>query len=500
MSRPPLFALPRREDVALTAAMAAGFTLFFLLVYGGASWVTGFYPGGVRVDLPFERHIPFVPAWSAVYVSMDVLLLLCLFVLRTWKDLLPLVLALAVETVVGAVCFLVLPVEVAWPARQVHDGSAFMFLVADTMNLERNYLPSLHVAFACTGALAYGERGGWLARVGFSVWALAIAASTLLIHEHHLVDVLAGALLAWGTWRLVAPFARRPDVQEALRVEALCAREMYRFSRRHLRYLPPALVLYRYALTGWRTTRVARTGFCFLQLVDDVLDGDRAVEGEPLDWVDGLLARLESGRSDPEDVALTLGRWFLAELRNDEARAEVLQLVRTMRRDRERVRGRQELPETALRAHHRETFTLSVSLMLHAARAEARALDAPALLDAFGWCSAMRDLREDLRKGLFNVPAEVAQAVRAEGGDPWHYPSLVDSVAGQTWLRAEHRRARALLDTAREELKALEGRSGVALLWLFQRSIEGFWAKRLPRRMPFLRAPAGVSPSPSGAP
>ena len=489
-----LFGLPRRGEVLLTGAMAAGFTLFFLLVYGGASWVTGFYPGGLRVDLPFERHIPFVPAWAAVYVSMDLLLLLSLFILRTWRDMVPFVWALALETVLGSVCFLLLPVEVAWPAREVSGDSAFVFLLADTMNLERNYLPSLHVAFACTAALAYGEQAGGLARAGFTLWATAIAASTLLIHEHHVVDVLAGALLAWGTWRAVAPLARREDVLESLRVEALCVREMYRFSRRHPRYLLAALGLYRYALPDWRATRVARTGFCFLQLVDDVLDGDRPVTGEPLDWVDTLLARLESGGEEREDVAATLGRWFLAELRDDGARAEALRLVRTMRRDRERVRERRELDAAALRAHHRETFELSVGLMLHTARAEVRALDSPALLDAFGWCSAMRDLREDLDKGLFNVPAEVALAIRTEGSDPWRYESLVGSAAGREWLMAEHGRARSLLDAARGELLALEGRAGLALLRLFHRSIEGFWAKRLPRRMPFLRAPGRVTP------
>ncbi|ATB31304.1 phosphatase PAP2 family protein [Melittangium boletus] len=501
MSRPPLFGLPRREEALLTGAMATGFTLFFLLVYGGASWVTGFYPGGLRVDLPFERHIPFVPAWAAVYVSMDVLLLLSLFILRTWRDMVPFVSALALETVLGAGCFLLLPVEVAWPAREVSGDSAFVFLLADTMNLERNYLPSLHVAFACTAALAYGERGGGLARAGFTLWATAIAASTLLIHEHHVVDVLAGALLAWGTWRAVAPLTRREDMLEALRVEGLCAREMVRFSRRNPRYALPALVLYRYALTDWRTTRVARTGFCFLQLVDDVLDGDRPITEEPLDWVDALLARLERGGETGEDVAATLGRWFLAELRDDGARAEALRLVRTMRRDRERVRERRELDAAALRAHHRETFELSVGLMLHTARAEVRALDSPALLDAFGWCSAMRDLREDLDKGLFNVPAEVALAVRAEGAEPWRYDSLVGSAAGRAWLMAEHHRARSLLDEARGQLSALEGRSGLALLRLFHRSIESFWAKRLPRRMPFLRASGRVTPPwPSGAP
>jgi membrane-associated phospholipid phosphatase len=498
--RPALFGLPRREELLLTGSLALGFALFFLAVYGGASWVTGFYSGGFRVDLPFERHIPFVPAWAAVYVSMDVLLLLSLFVFRTWKDMVPFALALCAETVVGAVGFLVLPVEVSWPSRVVQDGWADIFFVADTMNLERNYLPSLHVAFACTAALAYAERSGGWARALFGLWATAIAASTLLIHEHHLVDVVAGALLAWSTWRYVAPRARGEDVLAALRVEALCARELYRFSRRHLRYALIGLALYRYSPGRFRRqARVARVGFCFLQLVDDVLDGDRAVEGEPLDWVDALLAELETGRTQDTGTAATLGRELLRSLEAPEARAHVFALMRTMRGDRERVRERRWLSAEALLAQHRDTFRLSVDLMLCVAGADVRASDVPSLIDAFGWCSTLRDLREDLAAGLYNVPAEVAEEVRGEGADPADHDALLGSAAGRAWVVTEYVRARGLLERSAEELSALEGRTGMPLLRLFHRSIEGFRARRLPRRLPFLREPTGVRPWPSGA-
>ncbi|QQR41369.1 inositol phosphorylceramide synthase [Myxococcus xanthus] len=485
--RPALFGWPRKEELALTAAMATGFALFFVTVYGGASWLTGFYTGGLRVELSFERHIPFMPSWALVYVSMDVLLLLSLFVFRTWRDMVPFALALCVETALAAVCFLLFPVEVAWPPRAVEGTWAGVFQLADTLNLERNYLPSLHVAFACTAALAYAERAGALGRILFGLWALAIAASTLLIHEHHVVDVVAGALLAWGTWRWVAPWARRTAFLESLRVEALCARESYRFTRRHLRYGLIALVLYRYAVSRWwREARVARVGFCFLQLVDDVLDGDRAVDGEPLDWVDALLWELESGRGEDQGTAATLGRVLLEQLGDDTARAQVFALVRTMRKDRERVKAGQWWSAEALRAQQRDTFCLSVDLMLHVAGTGVRAEDAPALMEAFGWCSVMRDLREDLAQGLYNVPDEVAAAVRGDGADPTDIDALLGTEAGRAWMTAEHVRARALLDGTAGQLAALEGRPGLALLRIFHRSIESFWRRRLPRRHPFL--------------
>ncbi|MBN9686505.1 MULTISPECIES: phosphatase PAP2 family protein [unclassified Corallococcus] len=487
----PLFGWPERGELKRTGAMTCGFALFFLAVYGGASWVTGFYSGGLRVDLPFEQHIPFMPGWAAVYISMDVLLLLSLFIFRTWRQMLPFALALCAQTVLGALCFLVLPVEVAWPPRAVTGIWASIFQAADTMNLERNYLPSLHVAFACTAALAYRERSGPVASTVFALWALAIAASTLLIHEHHMVDVFAGALLAWGMWRVVAPRVRKETFLEAVRVEALCAREMYRFARRHPRYGLIALALYQQSLGRWRKARRARAGFCFLQMVDDVLDGDRPVEGEPLDAIDALLRTLAAGAPGPATefhaTAVTLGRVLLTELSDPEAREQVLELVRTMRRDRERVRDGHWWDEATLQTQLGNTFRLSVNLMLHVADAQVRAEDAPSLLAALGWCSVMRDLREDLAQGLFNVPADVAAEVRAQGHAPEDFDSLLTAQAGRAWVLGEYQRARALLDRSAKELAQLEGRQGAALLRLFHGSVEAFWARKLPRRMPFLR-------------
>ncbi|RKH47659.1 phosphatase PAP2 family protein [Corallococcus llansteffanensis] len=490
-----LFGWPTPGELKRTGALAVGFALFFLAVYGGASWVTGFYPGGLRVDLPFEQHVPFIPGWAAVYVSMDALLLLSLFIFRTWRQMLPFALALCAQTVVGALCFLVFPVEVAWAPRAVTGGWMQVFQLADTMNLERNYLPSLHVAFACTAALAYSERSGPVARGLFTLWALAIAASTLLIHEHHLVDVLAGALLAWATWRVVAPRVRDAAFPEAVRVEALCARELYRFARRHPRYGLIALALYQQSVGRWRKARRARVGFCFLQLVDDVLDGDRPVDGEPLNHIDALLVRLETGATDAprssaefHDIATTLGRVLLAELGDAHARAQVFELVRTMRKDRERVRDGRWWDASTLQAHHAATFRLSVGLMLHVADAQVRAEDAPSLLAALGWCSVMRDLREDLAQGLFNVPADVAADARTRGHDPADFDALLASEAGRAWVVSEYQRARALLDRSASELAALEGQPGAPLLRLFHRSVESFWARKLPRRMPLPRS------------
>ncbi len=62
------------------------------------------------------------------------------------------------ETAVAAVCFMLLPVDPP-PIECCEPGIAgAVFHLADVMNLERNDLPSLHVAFAFTLAAAFVPR------------------------------------------------------------------------------------------------------------------------------------------------------------------------------------------------------------------------------------------------------------------------------------------------------------------------------------------------------
>jgi membrane-associated phospholipid phosphatase len=186
------------SDAVRTWGATAAFLVVWVAVYGGASAASAHVPWRVRVDLPFEPVGPFVP-WAAVaYVSMGVLLTLVPVVLRTWARVRPVFLAMLVETLLAAACFVALPVErVPWADPPPSNA---VMAWADAMNLERNYLPSLHVTYAVTAALALGRRSP---RWGFvaGAWAAAIAASTLLLRYHYVLDVAAGGLLAWAADR-----------------------------------------------------------------------------------------------------------------------------------------------------------------------------------------------------------------------------------------------------------------------------------------------------------
>src|SRR5882757_8537201 len=79
-------------------------------------------------------------------------------------------------------------------------------------------------------------------------------------------------------------------------VEWLCVGECLRFSLRHYRYFLIFLVLYWRSVWHWRRTRAARYGFCFLQLYDDIMDGDRVTAAAPDDIAAQTIAEWESGQ------------------------------------------------------------------------------------------------------------------------------------------------------------------------------------------------------------
>jgi fatty acid desaturase/phytoene/squalene synthetase len=480
--------LPSGNDAHAALIFSLAFLVVFVVFFGGASALSSLVPWRVEVALPFERHIPFRPEWSIVYLSMIPLLLLLPLARPRWQELFPVFAALVAETIVASIFFVALPVQSSFPERHATGMWGGVFLVADTLNLERNLFPSLHVAFAATALLALAPMVSRLGRVVLLAWASAIAASTLLIHEHHVVDVAAGVLLATLAWRYVGRWAARADVLAAADIELLCLRNEWLFARRHRRYALIALMLLVDRLPRWRTRRVLSTGYCFLQAVDDVMDGDRPSSRDPLALVDELMQAIRDDRFGDDDL-MRLGKAFISDLRRigrPAAVVDVLKLMAVMRRDRCRAIDHALWGGEALREHHRQTFTLSLNLLLAARGSDLSAADAPELVEAFGWCSTMRDLREDLDAGLVNVPADIARTAIQGESQPVDIDALLRNDAMRGWMASEYDRALALLDGAQCRLDTLKARPGVEILNIFTRSIRSFAMRRFTRLYPQL--------------
>jgi membrane-associated phospholipid phosphatase len=184
--------------VRLRTALQLGVAvaILFLVVYGGADWLTGRHAFRVPVAMTWERQIPYIPAAVLGYMSMYPLFALAPFVLKTVGELRQFAKALALLIAVAGAVFVFLPAELAYDPLPAPGIWRPLVDFADALNLRYNLAPSLHVGFSVACAAAYAPNVvRWQAAMLW-LWALVVAVSTLLFHEHHVVDVVSGWVLA----------------------------------------------------------------------------------------------------------------------------------------------------------------------------------------------------------------------------------------------------------------------------------------------------------------
>ena len=471
---------PRGADLRQNLTLTGLFTLLFIVVYGGADILGDSVTQRYLVAFDFEAQIPFVPSMALIYLSiLPLMLLLPVVYNNPWK-LFPLFVVLSLEVLVGGALFLVFPTQEIFPSRE-SSVNTLIFFVADTLNLRYNNLPSLHVTLSLTSAIALGQRCGTWGRWFYLGWGVLITVSSVLMHEHHIADVIAGVLLAIAGMYVVYPRVSAPAFVQAARLEFVCLTQFGMFIRRHRRYLVIALFLYGHSFFRWRKTRVLRVGFCLLQAIDDLLDGDRKSECDPVSVAGDIVRQMRSGEFAADQLSL-LAEALVEDLRAlqteaDDPLAEAIALIEHMCVDRERVEQGLIFDKDQLRQHHRKTFALSLNLLLIASGARTRAEDVPELIDAFGWCSTVRDLNEDLGHGLVNVPADVVAAAAAEGAAPSSVLEFGATKAVRSWFGAELERADSLLQAHNDMWTPGSDPVGDRITRIFHKSISRYVRK-----------------------
>jgi hypothetical protein len=317
------------SGLRLTLPLSYLFFKIFYSIYGGTSLLAKLRRPHVDFYFPWEMRLPFLPSWTLVYLTVPLLLLLTPFILRTWRTFMPFFLTLTAETLVAGVFFLVVPLAQAYPPRVASGFLGGVFHMADRLNLDYNKLPSLHMAFAVTAAVAFGRRCGWLGRTLLALWIVAVSASGMLIHEHQVLDLAAG--LALGLAGLATVQRRASDERslDALRIDGLCLQELSYYLRWRVRRLRPFLTLTRVSLLRWRQTRALRAAYCVALHVDDVVNGGRRVEGDPEEHARAILRVLAGGEPARGAVVEQLTA-FLAATLDEERRQELQCLLETL--------------------------------------------------------------------------------------------------------------------------------------------------------------------------
>ncbi len=205
------FYRPRLHDLIAMLGLSLIFMVVFFVVFSGADFLTAQRSHKIAGGFGFERNIPFLPNFIIVYCSGSVMLFLSPWMLQKNTQFVPFFKVMLLELFIAAAFFLSIPFKLLQPPVVTDTGLiGDIFYWCDLANLDYNYFPSLHVAFAFTMAFFVAEEKKSWQQIICLVWASAVALSTLLTKQHYLLDVAGGLILSIICYRLRKKYATEP--------------------------------------------------------------------------------------------------------------------------------------------------------------------------------------------------------------------------------------------------------------------------------------------------
>jgi len=169
----------------------------FFSIYPTTNWFAGLRDPRC-LFFAWELSLPLVPQFIWFYLSMYILFALPPFFLSP-GELKLLAKELIAATCLAGVVFFVLPARLGFP-RVVPPDWPYreMFQTLFAIDQPFNLVPSLHVVYSTAIVLAIAGQLGKRRRAALFVWLGLLCVSTILVHQHHLLDVATGLALAFG--------------------------------------------------------------------------------------------------------------------------------------------------------------------------------------------------------------------------------------------------------------------------------------------------------------
>lgn len=158
------------------------------------------YPGAhPTLVLPGEENIPFLPSWLLIYTSLYAALPLLYLSFDRRDEVLRIIAAFGVCSVLHFVIFLLLPVRyVLRPELTlldqslIHQAVGLIYFIDEPLN---NF-PSMHVSFSFLMYFSYLEFRPANSRLVL-LFALVVSLSTVLVKQHYILDVFSAAALSY---------------------------------------------------------------------------------------------------------------------------------------------------------------------------------------------------------------------------------------------------------------------------------------------------------------
>jgi len=176
--------------------------LFFFAVYGSTNNISFLTAPHPYFFWEWERSLPFIPELVLPYMSSDILFVIAYLLAPTRGAIQKLGVRCGLAIVISAAFFILLPLQFSFERPEVVGWPKVLF---DALSLDQPYnqFPSLHISlgFICWHTIV--GRVGILGKTLVSVWFLMIGASTVLVFQHHFIDVVGGVATTVLIWWLV---------------------------------------------------------------------------------------------------------------------------------------------------------------------------------------------------------------------------------------------------------------------------------------------------------
>ena len=192
---------PGRDRVILYLRLVVLLDALFVAVYGTLNWLTSLRHDALKLFFDWETDIPFVPSMIGAYLSITALFFLPVFALD--KDELRLLARrIALAIVISGLAYLLLPSRLGFDRPPHVPGYGPVFRLLYALDGPHNLMPSLHVAYSTLiiASVSRPVTPAWLRRL-LSAWLAIICVAAVLVHQHHIVDVVGGMLVTWASLR-----------------------------------------------------------------------------------------------------------------------------------------------------------------------------------------------------------------------------------------------------------------------------------------------------------
>lgn len=241
-------------------------------------------------------------------------------------------------------------------------------------------------------------------------------------------------------------------------VENICLKEAAHLVRRDPKYWIMVSHMYLAGLKTPLQSRVFRAAYFFCRHLDDVLDGDREISGDPENYVCTILDGMDGKNRAPKIVDLY--KFVIGKLGNngmDNPQRDFREIIGVMLFDYARSKDRRVLTRQELEHYFNRTFVPVLNISLQIAESELRGNDLPGMVSTMGHLYSIRDMQIDLSRGIINVPQEELELSGLNGSVS--YGGFHKNGHLSRWMDCEVREYRRVLNDCKDRLSGERDRS-----------------------------------------